>query len=746
MTPLANEFSVALPNGKRVTISTDDAATASQAAARYWEKTTGETINPSELVVTGGPKVPKEPDVIPERGFGEEVVRQLGMGTRDVIQGAAAIPGLVYDAFALPFQAGIAGARGLGLTDRPYLKPASAQLATGLTAAGLPLPETAGERIRSMAVQGVASALPTLGTGAFSAPGTIGAKLAAQPVSQITGGLAGGTAAQSAAELDAPPAVQAGVGLVGGIAGASVPAAAFATGRAAKALVQPITQAGRERMAADVLLRSSAAPGALASRIEEGIEDTARRLPGSPVTTAQAARDPGLMVLEQGLAADAGRVAGQRGQSGAVALRDAQARRNQVRLAALDMPDDSVSAGTTLRSVLGEARTKAAARVRAAFNNVDPDGTIVLPIDDVAGPIVTAGFRKYGEGAGQMPPALSQIMDEIVENTNQGTGVGWLWFQNMRSRLGNEAGKARLAGDRTAAESYSDMRVALEGVVETFAKQGRGFTPQQQSAWRRAIAMRRGMGEKFERSVEGGTAVASILKTDRFGRPVLEDSKIVAKALSSPEGLQQVIKAAGGAKNDVQAALRNEFLRRGLERAETSGVIADAAGNVTTQLSTAGFLKYINNPINRRLSAQLFDSPEQAQRIKRLVDDFAEGSMVATTGKARGSDTAQNLSVANLISITTRGVVDPNTSLGTMKLLRVLDWALPEAAIRELIIEAAANPVFARQLLARAGPDSVERAATGLRRFQDTFRNVAAGAVARQAVRSAGIAGAEQPR
>ena len=81
-----------------------------------------------------------------------------------------------------------------------------------------------------------------------------------------------------------------------------------------------------------------------------------------------------------------------------------------------------------------------------------------------------------------------------------------------------------------------------------------------------------------------------------------------------------------------------------------------------------------------------------------------------------------------------------------MKLLRFLDWALPEAAIRELIIEAAANPVFARQLLARAGPDSVKRAATGLRRFQDTFRDVAAGAVARQAVRSAGIAGAEQPR
>jgi len=124
--------------------------------------------------------------------------------------------------------------------------------------------------------------------------------------------------------------------------------------------------------------------------------------------------------------------------------------------------------------------------------------------------------------------------------------------------------------------------------------------------------------------------------------------------------------------------------------------------------------------------------------------------MATTTAKARGSDTAQNLSVANMITRSTQGLVDPQSSLGNtlggFGGLLGLIYKAPEAATRELLTEAMVNPRFARDLLSRASPASMQRAlgymeTNMLERLQQAAINTAG----RQAIRStAGEAGRQQ--
>ena len=674
-------------------------------------------------------------------------LRDLGLGVRDVVQGLSSIPGLFYDAAALPVQAGVAVARQLG-SDVAYLPPASRRVSDALTKVGLPTPETGPERVRSMATQGAAAAIPTMGAGLLASGANVIRKLAERPLSQLVSGFTGGGSAQVAAEAGASAPLQIGAGLLGGIGGAGATTLGPAAVRAADALRQPFTQAGRDRMAADVLLRTSAGPGSLVARIEQGLADTSRRLPGSPVTTAQAARDPGLMVLEQGLVADAGRVAGQGGQSGAVAFRDIAARRNQSRTQALQPTGSVDGAGATLRAVLGEKKAAARERVSAAFKGVDPDNSVRMPFDEVVAPMIYAGVSKYGPGSGPLPPAMRAITDEIMDEVGEAGFVGFEWFQNMRARLGQEAGKARLSGAERDADAYGAMRTALEDQVNAQVMNGRNFSADQIARWVAAIKMRRDMGETFERATDGGAAVASILKQDRFRRPILADSKVVAAALASPENLRQVLRAAGDAADEVRAALRNEFMRRGLERAMTAGVMADAVGDVAPVLSGAGFSRFMQQ--NENIIPQLFNTKAHAAALQRIANDFAEGQMSMTTGKARGSDTVQNLTVANVIGRATNGIVSPDnplakTLVGLGPIVRFI-YQAPEAAVRELIIEAASDPVLARQLLMRAGPDAVKRASTLLQPLEARFADIGSGIAARQAVRVGGLAGSEQPQ
>lgn len=694
-----------------------------------------------------------KPVPAPKRSAIESATRGLGMGARSVVEGVTALPGMLYDAAALPINLASKGVNALG-GNLPMIAPANQIVSNRLTDIGLPQPETAGERVQMDMQRNVAAALPTMGAGVLmsgirGATGSIAQTLAANPASQVAGAAGAGAASGMARERGAGPIGQTAAGLVGGIGGATA-AQSIATGtRALAAAAQPFTQTGRERIAADTLLRQSSDPATLRARIETGLLDTGRRLPGSPVTTATAARDPGLMVMERGLASDVGRSTGQGGMSGSAALRDIEAQRNATRLAAMQgMADDltSETRGAGVRQVLAGSERSTRQAVSQLYRGVDPDNTTAVPVYQIGRGMFDAAERRYGPGGGAMPTEAANILDEIRTAADAGRTVDFRWMQNVRSRLGSAAGQAATQGDDRAASTFREMRTALENAIADSVESGRGFTADQAATWRAATNARREMGATFGRDETGASAVGQILKTDSFGRPIMADASIAERAIANPANVRQVLRAAGLRSNEVRQNLRGEFVDRMMQTTRTSGVVADAQGNVTPALSAAGFDKFFTK--NRAVADLIFDGP-QRDNLRRLANDFSESAMTNTMGKARGSDTAQNLSVANFIARASNGLVSPNdpgaqtvASLGgVMRLI----YAAPEAATREMIVQAAVDPRFASILLNRATPANVQRAAEYLNTTMiDRLSSAAMGATARGATRTANEIAAQQ--
>lgn len=83
--------------------------------------------------------------------------------------------------------------------------------------------------------------------------------------------------------------------LMGGVAGAAVPAAMRGFNAASAAVVDPFTQAGRTKIAAQLLNRAAADPAAVSKRLAEARGST----PGFVPTVGQAADDAGVASLER---------------------------------------------------------------------------------------------------------------------------------------------------------------------------------------------------------------------------------------------------------------------------------------------------------------------------------------------------------------------------------------------------------------------------------------------------------------
>ena len=149
----------------------------------------------------------KQPEPAP--GLLAAGARGLGLGTRAVIEGAAALPGMALDAVTWP---GRAIQRAVGI---PTTAP-SDLVAGGLDATGLPQPQTGGEQLSSAAIRGGASAMSTLGLGA--AVGAPAAVMAA-PVSQVVGGVTGGASADATRQAGGGPLLQTIAGMAGGMGG-----------------------------------------------------------------------------------------------------------------------------------------------------------------------------------------------------------------------------------------------------------------------------------------------------------------------------------------------------------------------------------------------------------------------------------------------------------------------------------------------------------------------------------------------
>ena len=163
--------------------------------------------------------------------------RSMGLNARDLIQGAAGLPGLAIDVMGLPSRALIKGYEAVTGKETALGKaPTFGQaLDQKLTQAGLPVPQTEGEKLASALKQGIVGTLSGQGIGAgmraVRAAPTVSNMLTSQPVLQTASAVPASAAAYYAGEAagDSPyaPLAQIGAGMVGGM----TPSAATAFGR-----------------------------------------------------------------------------------------------------------------------------------------------------------------------------------------------------------------------------------------------------------------------------------------------------------------------------------------------------------------------------------------------------------------------------------------------------------------------------------------------------------------------------------
>jgi hypothetical protein len=436
------------------------------------------------------PAAPRQPADALERTIGisgPEAGRRLAMGVRDVAEGVAGIPNMLLD---LPASIRNAGLNALGMPSEPTY---SQRTSAALSALGLPEPATPGERMTSAVSRNVAAQAPMFAAGAALQGARQAPRLAEMLVgnlpSQIAGAGAAGAAGQAAAESGAGATGQLAAALLGGTAGSLGVNALQAGGRSGAAIVQPFTDAGRQQIAADVLLRASGDPEGLPARIAQGLNDPTRRLPSSPVTTGMASRDPGVMLLESGMRSQAGQNL-PLGQSPAVAIRDVEARRNANRLMALLTGQDGSTAetrGASLRTGLNAADNAMGERVDMAFQIARGNNSnrySLNPVMDEAGR-VTRMFDPT-QGGGGVPVELRGVLDDI-ESLG---AVSLDQAQNLRARLMEVAGKASAAGDNRLASAAGSIATRLENTIDD-------------PRWMQAVALRREQGQAMGRT-EGG--------------------------------------------------------------------------------------------------------------------------------------------------------------------------------------------------------------------------------------------------
>ena len=164
--------------------------------------------------------------------------RGVGLATRSILQGAASPVTIAPDLVT----AGINAATG------SKIEPLSGVVSSGLTAMGLPEPQTAQERVVGDITQGavgaggVAQSVKNLGT---AAPKLL-QKIVANPLAEASAGAGAGAASGIARESGASPLVQLGAGIAGGSLAGGVANIGNATGLNIKESIAPLVQRAKD--------------------------------------------------------------------------------------------------------------------------------------------------------------------------------------------------------------------------------------------------------------------------------------------------------------------------------------------------------------------------------------------------------------------------------------------------------------------------------------------------------------------
>lgn len=397
---------------------------------------------------------------------GEAVARGAGLGVRDVIEGATALPGMALDAVTWPFRAGLRAA-GVPVTAPSDLKTAA------LDATGLPKPETPGEELRSAAVRGGTAALSTAGVGAIpavarTAPVLTNALAGGLP-SQVVGGMTGSAAGEATRQAGGDPALQTTASLLGGAAGAG---ATQLAGRVVSPVRAAIPQERQTLVDAARREGISLTPGEeTGDSVLKNLEQSFAQLPGTSGREAARSRGTQLQFNEAMLRKG--------GQPGNIADPDA------VKSALADV-------GGTIGNIADRNIMAVFPRVNQALTDmearlsgvpVDTERVMRSKINDVRKVMIPVNIEGAGAPVAAIPGPSYRMQDTAIgtaiRNTDNADTKGMLieLRKLMRGAMDDSISPDDAEAWQTARRHYANLKVIQDAVGGAGEKAALGHIP-----------------------------------------------------------------------------------------------------------------------------------------------------------------------------------------------------------------------------------------------------------------------------
>lgn len=359
-----------------------------------------------------------------------DIPRQLGLTARAAATGAAGLPIIAGDALNSLLNMISGGVNKATGVDMGKLQMPSQSIQKVLTQVGLPEPATKTERV----VQDVASAMSGVAAPAAAVrkidPNVL-TRFLTENLPLQAGAAVGGAGASAAGReyADVGAGGQAGLALLGGmVAPSGMAGGAQVAGRAAKEIVRPFTQGGREAIVGKVLEQLSNAPKGLAQRLEE----YQPAIGGYKPTTAQASRDVGLIAAEAPIRA--------MDTTGQFAAQASQA--NKARMTILDRM----------------------AKDQDAFAQA------VVKRDEVTAPIREAAFANPLLTPEQMQKGVTLVVDKQIEDVLKSPAGKRDSVISVMNDV--KADVSRATNVNELYEIRKDLRAAERGLLDKSAKGG----------------------------------------------------------------------------------------------------------------------------------------------------------------------------------------------------------------------------------------------------------------------------------
>lgn len=575
-------YQITTPDGRRLRVTAPEGTTQEQALAYVQQQYAKPDFS---NVQSRASTVP----VVQAPSAGQRLVREVGLGSRAMLEGGFGTIGIVTDPLA----------RVAGL---PSAREGATALADTL---GLPKAETPVERVGTGITEALTGGGGVMGLGralATRAPGmgqAAGDFLSSQPTYQLASLLGGSSAAGVTREAGGSPGSQTLAGLVGGLS----PGMAGSSG---SGLLRLLARGGE--------------PGRL--RMRQGIEDFSAI--GTSPSVGQATGNGRMQGLESMLAGAP--------TSAGVMSRAAERQAQQIGQGLGRRADEmfpNASAERAGRAIERGAETFAG-NVRQTRNALYAKVDGLIP-GDTRVPVTQtqqalAELTRLTPGAESTTAQLvnariSQIANSLGEDVlaSQGQGIPYRALKELRSRIGEELTDFALSPDRPTAQ-YKRLYAALSQDMEQAARQQ---GPAAEAAMRRANSYMRASADRLEQ-------VQRVV--DRNGGPEKVFNAVMSGTRDGGTTLRAVMQSL---PEDGQRAITAAVVKRmGLATPGQQG----AAGEV---FSAGTFLTNWNrlSPEARRV---LFDrhGPQFARdmdKVARVAERIKTGSKVFAnpSGSAR---------------------------------------------------------------------------------------------------------------